>query len=393
MRLLRAAACVLLALLLGVAAPAAETAPATEEADAFFDALFRKAEAVNGVVLIGRDETPFYQFSYGWAHKKSGLRADEKTVFKVASVTKLVSAIGLMRLTEQAEISLDAPLSEILDPGIFNPHFPETPVTLRQLLSHTSSLLPAAPYAPPPRWDSDEKRAAYFSKTQPGAQYVYVNLDGGLVGSAIEKLSGQSVNAYMRDQVFSPLGINAAYAATLLPDAAPLSGTYTENGDTYISAAGYLEQDADFDDTCDPLNHTGVTVGSLYISGEGLLKIAMMLTGGGSLDGVTILESAAVAAMRMEQSQIGQTSVSGKSPYGLGLYRLKNGDETWYGHQGRWKGMLCDVFFERESHTAVVFIMNGVRHLYGYETDPFFTKALNFITDWLSVGQDDFLIR
>ena len=385
--------CALLILAIVFPAPAAETMPGAEEADAFFAALFNRAQAVNGIVLIGRDETPFYQYAHGWANKKSGLRVDEKTVFKVASVTKMVSAVGLMKLSEQGALGLDDPLADLLHPGLFNPAFPETPVTARQLLSHTSSLLPSAPYAPSPRWESDEKRSSYFSKQRPGTAYVYVNLDGGLIGCLIERLSGLSVNTYMQKNVFAPLGINAAYAAPLLPDGAYLSGTYTESGETYISAARYLEQDAAYEDTCDPLSHTSATVGSLYISGEGLLKIAMMLSGGGALDGVKILEGATVAAMRMEQNKIPQTSVTGKSPYGLGLYRLESGEETWWGHQGRWKGMLCDVFFERESHTAVVFIMNGVRHLYGYETDPFFSKALGFISDWLNVGQDDFLIR
>lgn len=392
MKIVRRLICLALCWAFVFPAGASETVPGQGEADAFFESLFRSSGAVNGIVLIGKQETPLYRYAYGFTDKSKGLPVTEETVFKVASVTKMVSAIGVMRLAEQGKIGLDAPLSRVLGEGFFNPYFPEDPITLRQALSHTSSLLPGTPYAPAPRWENDAKRASCFSKEKPGSQYIYANIDGGLLGSVMEALSGQSLNTYMTENVFAPLGITAAYSAALLPEDAPLSGTYTTDGQRYITASGYREQDADYDDTCDPENHYHATVGSLYISAGGLLKLCMMLSGEGTLDGIRILQDATVRAMRQDQRVLENSSVTGKSPYGLGLFRLENRGLTWYGHQGRWKGMVCDVFFERESHTAVVFIANGVRHRYGYEADPLFLKALDFIEDWQSLHSDDFLI-
>ncbi len=193
-------------------------------ADAYFLRLFSRAEAIGGGVIVNRDGETLYAYYYGADDKRGTRPVDGDTVYKIASLTKMITAVGVMQLKEAGRLNLDAPLTYAEDIPIRNPRFPDTPVTLRQVMSHTSSLLGDAPYSAAPQWEKitlDQNR--YFSKYEPGSHYEYANLNGGILGSAIERASGQSLNAYMTEHVFAPLGINAAYAAHLLPDPAPLS--------------------------------------------------------------------------------------------------------------------------------------------------------------------------
>lgn len=365
--------------------PAAGQAAGTETDDmqSFFASLFAKADPVGGVALVAEGDEITFALPYGRMGGGQDVTAD--TVFKVASVTKLISAIGVLQLAEQKGVALDTPLAVILGAPIANPYFPDTPVTLRQVMSHTSSLSESAAYARAPRWANITKEDGYFKRTAPGAAYEYANLNGGILGAVIEQLSGQSLNTYMAEHVFGPLGINAAYSAALLPDSSRLSATYSTNGDVYMSANNYLKNDASFDDTCNPSAHYRTSVGSLYISASGLLKLGMMLANEGEIDGVHILNAATVHEMELDQRVLPGSTVTGESPYGLNLYRFAAGDGTlWYGHQGRWEGMTADLFYEKGSRTVLLLILNGGKKATGREINRHAENAIEFLTERLA---------
>lgn len=392
-RLLGWALAFLLALLpsLGRAELAAEE---KEAADAYFSRAFSRAGAVGGAVIVNRQGERLYSFFYGAGDKKGSRPVDEDTVYKVASVTKLISAIGVMQLKEAGKLDLDAPLTYGGLQPIRNPRYPDAPITLRQVMSHTSSFLPSAPYISPPPWDQlGPKDTRYFSKQEPGAYYAYANLNGGMLCSAVERASGQSLNAYMTEHVFAPLGINAAYAAHLLPDASALSNTYMQDGLLYKRAEKYIQEDADsYDDTCSPDSHYNVSVGSLYISLRGLEKLGQALACRGRAGDVLLLSPEAAEEMRQDQTSLPGSSVKGESPYGLCMYRFTGEDGvSWWGHQGRWEGLLVDLFVEPKSHTAVVFVMNGVKRSGAGEVDAKAARALLRVDEWLKAieGRED----
>ena len=358
-------------------------------ADAYFLRAFTRAEAIGGGVIVNLDGETLYAYYYGADDRRGTRPVDGETVYKVASLTKMVTAVGVMQLKEAGKVDLDAPLIYGEGVPIRNPRWPDTPVTLRQVMSHTSSLLGEAPYHAAPQWEKitlDQNR--YFSKYEPGSHYEYANLNGGILGSAIERASGQSLNAYMTEHVFAPLGVNAAYAAHLLPDPAPLSRTYTQDGQVYMKAEQYLEEDREnYEDTRDPDNHYHTSVGSLYISLNGLEKIGQMLACGGAADGLRLLSPQAAAEMRADQRTVRETTVTGESPYGLAVYRFIASDgRTWYGHQGRWQGLLTDLFVEPETHTAVVLVMNGVGRSGSGELDAKAERVLLLVGQWLDAG-------
>ncbi len=393
----RIGAALLLAVLLFPLGALALTQEQRDEADKYFLNMFYRAEVISGAVLINRAGQREYAFYYGGQNKSRDYPVTDETVFKVASVSKLISAVGVMRLVEEGKLDLDAPLHSDSGQIIRNPFFPESDVTLRQAMSHTTSLLPTAPYTDRPRWDRlDQTDKTYFGRYAPGSQYRYANLNGGILCSEAERVTGLNFNDYMAQSVFAPLGINAAYAAHLLPDPSKLANTYRPDGIVYLSGAKYMEQDEqEFDPACDPGGHYRLSVGGLYISLAGLEKIGIALAGNGTVDGYPLLSAASVRLMRRDQAAVPGSSVTGESPYGLCVYRftLENG-QTWYGHQGRWEGLLADIFWEPENEAVMVFVMNGLEVSYsGKEVASRAEKALNHISDWLGHEEPSFVVE
>ena len=318
---------------------------------------FRGRKVVGGAVIIAKDGEVLYSNTYGHknATKKELVTLD--TCFRIASVTKLVSVIGLMQLVEKYDIDLETPVKEIVGFKVMNPSFPEDVITIRQVLSHTSSLLQTQHYFQ--NWETMTVYGPYFSKKDaPGMAYEYSNMNGGLIGAMIEAITGQSVNTYMQENVFDPLGINAAYHPTVLKDRTDIAAQLNKTGGNVFSAARILQEK--YDDTCNPIEHTDRTSGSLYISANGLIRIISMLEQGGELDGVRILKEATIQEMMQDQRTVPGTSVYAQSKYGLCIAKVEGmPGGTWYGHQGQKEGLSSNIYFQPATGLSIAVIANG----------------------------------
>ena len=336
--------------------------PLTALADAMDDytkTRFRVRDVVGGAVVIALNGEIVYGYDYGYKNVSKTQLTTLDTCFHAASVTKMVTAIGLMQLLTEADISLDTPVQEITGFPVENPSFPGQAITIRQVMSHTSSFQEVQYLTP--NWENMKVGGSYYStKRAPGTAYEYSNMNGGLLGAMIEALSGQSVNTYMRENVFEPLGVNAAYHAALLPDTSDISNKMKKNGAIYRSAAKELDTFKQYNDVCDPRTNTDITSGSLYISANGLIRIVMMLANGGELDGVRILPAETVALMMQQQHLIEGSSVHAESKYGLCIARVEGlPGGTWYGHQGRWQGMTSNAYYQPDTGLSLVVLANG----------------------------------
>ncbi|MBX9859535.1 MAG: beta-lactamase family protein [Sphingomonas sp.] len=142
---------------------------------------------------------------------------------RVASISKLAVALAVMRLVERGKLDLDLDVSTYLGWTLRNPAFPEVPVTLRRLLSHTSGVRDAAGYgialdgdltvrmAEPGAWDAAHG-AGYFA---------YANLNYPLIAAVMEGATGTRFDRIMAEQVFAPLKIAGCFNwSTCAPDAA-----------------------------------------------------------------------------------------------------------------------------------------------------------------------------
>ena len=308
--------------------------------------IVKNSGASCGTVVLSKNGKTFLTYSFGGV--------SEKTCFRIASITKWVTAIGLMTLYDQGKLDLDKDISSYLGFKVRNPAYPNVPITARMLLSHTSSLsAKASNYHPD--WSRIGKNGynpIFDKKIKPGTKYVYADYNGALFGCLIEAISKQSVQTYLNRKVFKPLGITAAYSPKFLPAGTPTKDLLNPKGKVAISVK--KDRNRTYNNTADPEGNNGYTVGKLYINAESLTKLAQMMYYGGELNGVRILKAKTVQLMESDQKGLAE------SKYGLSTVRLNQFDRgTWYGHQGRYSGLSSNIYYQRETGITMAMIMNG----------------------------------
>jgi len=249
----------------------------------------------------------------GLADIGAGRKATADDPVRIASISKLVAAIGVMRLVEQHKLDLDADVSRLLGYTLRNPAFPDTPITLRLLLSHRSSLTDGVDYVLP--LDADiqtvlQDPKVWDSAHAPGRFFRYTNLNFPVVASVMERAVGERFDRLMHRLVLAPLKLDACYNFTTCSDAAVSriavqyrKGQVTRDDNHGARPACPVTRAGD--GSCDlaayKLGRNGAIFspqGGLYISAHDLARIGRMLLNGGSLGGVRLLSPASVATLR-----------------------------------------------------------------------------------------------
>jgi CubicO group peptidase (beta-lactamase class C family) len=142
---------------------------------------------------------------------------------RIASVTKLIVALGVMRLVEAGTLDLDSDVSDYLGWRLRNPAFPDERVTLRLLLSHRSSLRDEVDYAVPLGRTVQATLAdprAFDPDHPPGAFFRYSNLNFPVIGSIMERATGERLDVLTARLVLRPLGLDACMNWTTCSEAA-----------------------------------------------------------------------------------------------------------------------------------------------------------------------------
>lgn len=326
------------------------------------DAFFRKSKVMGGSVVVMVKGRIVYAREYGFANIREKKPVNPLTYYRLASITKMITGIGLMKLVEEGKLSLDEDISKYYGYTIRNPRHKQVPITLRQLMSHTSSISENGGYSNlrstvHDMLSEEKNRRANFYDAAPGSEYKYSNFGAGLTGSIIEAVTGQSANRYMMQHVFAPLGIHASYAGVMIHDQENLSNQYSDST-LYKSVAAYLRDG--YEDYPSPDTHYRTTHGGLWIRSRDLIKLISVLAGDGSCDGVQLLSPETVRMMRQDQKTLGKT-VTGDSPYGLFVERNTTliPGKTIYGHQGMTDTGIVSAYFDPDTQFAFVLLNNG----------------------------------
>lgn len=284
-------------------------------------------------VVVIRDGRLTYEKQFGRrhidaAHPANDRPATHETLYRIASISKLVTTLGVMRLVEGGTLALDADVGDYLGWRLRNPHFPDAPITLRMLLSHTSSLRDDAGYNWPSGTELREilvpggalhgKGAMWSPRAKPGAYFSYANLPWGVVGTVMERATGERFDRLMQRLVIEPLGLSGGYnPAGLAPGRlAHLATLYRKAtaGDTQVwnPQGAWIAQVDDYSREA-PVPRAGEAYvigsngtlfapqGGLRASAADLGRIMRMLMGCGELDGRRFLEPATVEAMLARQ--------------------------------------------------------------------------------------------
>ena len=143
---------------------------------------------------------------------------------RIASVSKLVVALAVMRLVERGQLDLDQDISAYLGWPVRNPGFPDRPITLRLLLSHQSSLRDGDDLYLIPLGDMLQARLSdqrvWDDAAPPGTFFRYANLNFPVIASIVERVTQMRFDAAMQTLVMTPLGLDACFNWTLCSDTA-----------------------------------------------------------------------------------------------------------------------------------------------------------------------------
>ena len=155
---------------------------------------------------------------------------------RIASVSKLVVALGVMRLVDAGVLNLDRDVSDYLGWRLRNPAFPDVPITLRLLLSHQSSLTDNVDYVIPlggtVRASVDDPKA-WDGAHPPGTYFRYANLNFPIIASVMEAVTRERFDMLMARLVFKPLNLDACFNWTTCSDeSAARAVVLTDGGGT-----------------------------------------------------------------------------------------------------------------------------------------------------------------
>lgn len=338
----------------------------------------------------------------------------EDSRFRMASVSKMFTVFTIMQLAEAGKLSLDEDVSEYLGFRLRHPSYPDVPVTLRQLASHTSGLRDGKVYSSPPSvsvraffrpgspyWEG----GGHFAPAgqAPGAYFTYCNLNYGLLGTVIEAVTGQRFDQYQKTHILKDLACRADYVPGNLeaPEFARLGtiyrkqdrqGRWEEKGpwqgimddfggvqpprETLSLQNPYAQDVCQTYDLAGYQPETNATIfspqGGLRLSLEELGHVLAMLLHDGRYAGWQVLRPASLQSMFSPQwtydGHNGDTCGQTLLTYGLGEFfvdgrgparccRTKAID-LW-GHTGQAFGLLSGLFIRPGTGSGFAYVMNG----------------------------------
>ena len=289
-----------------------------------------RGELSGVVALVGNADGVVAVEAIGRRNLEKDLPMEPDTLFRIASMTKPITAVGILMLADEGKLTVDDLVEKHL-PEFRGPMLvasksgdsvtlkpPSRPITLRDLLTHTSGL---AGMPPPGLSDLYTKRdrtlaegvMAYSQRPldfEPGSKWSYCNTGIDTLGRVIEAVSGVSYETFLKDRLFGPLGMVDTTFYPLPEQRKRTAATYDRKDGKLVAVASSLigpPEGAKYP----------IPAGGLYSTAPDLAKFYRMLLRRGALDGRRYLSEASVEAM--SKVQTGDLKVGFTEGMGFGL--------------------------------------------------------------------------
>lgn len=338
------------------ASPAAAGDTFADRVDAITEAAKANADAgmVPGltVALADHDETATLAFGVSDLEAGTPMRPDDR--FRIASITKSMTATIVLQLVEKGKLELDDTVETWL-PGVLDAG---DRITLRDLLGHVSGL----PEADDSRYVrghgvrhgvTDEEYVRLVAQApleaEPGELFVYRNINFVLLGMVVEAVTGRDIGAVMRERLFEPLGLRDTRLATEGHPGPRLVHVYDGLEDlTWLDV------------------YWAGAAGGVTSTADDLATFYRALFSGELLDDERLAE----------MTDIRDDDVAGWNGYGLGLAAVETDCGTALGHSGRLPGLATEAWSIPERGRSVVVLVNGDGRLAGGTIDVVREAAL-----------------
>ena len=340
-------------------------------------------------ISIAKEGNIVWNKHFGYANIDENIFVDENTMFILSSASKAITATALMHLFQQNLFSLDDNVNDHLAFDINHPDFPEVPITIKMLLSHTSGIKDNWNFMPFYNGDSpidlDYYLSQYFTPGgeffdinsnftdyTPGTGFSYSNIGAALVGLLAEEISNQSFNEYCIENIFQPLGMSNAYWFL----------SEIDNLNEVASPHQLAEGSTDSLIVLENYGYSDYPAGQLRTTSNNLAKFMSSFINNGMYNGIEILNPATIALMET----VHYPDVA--SDQGLIWYYKNLNGRTLFGHSGSDIGSVTEMFISFSNNLGVVLLSNSRNHEgmaqienavfnYAVETDFIATGDLN----------------
>lgn len=310
-----------------------------------------KAPAIS--IAVTRDTSLVLLRTFGTADLENNVPASNRSVFRVASVSKPITAVAVMQLVEQGKLDLDAEIQRYV------PEYPpqSKPITLRQLLLHTSGIRhykDDAEFSTTFHCDSLIQGIAVFSKSalehQPGEKITYSTYGFVLLGVAVERASGLRFTDYLRRFVFLPAGMRDTRQDVIFDIVPHRVRGYEklENGE--------IRNPKLVDTSC------RIPAGGLLSTAADLGRFLIALQNGKLMNAVRVDEMFRnyVTPDLIQRTVAGQQIPPGYEfpGFGLGWAISTPGRKGVLWHGGNQQGATSIIYYIPESRTGIAILMN-----------------------------------
>jgi CubicO group peptidase (beta-lactamase class C family) len=341
----------------------------------------------------------------GFKNWSAATPVDNATKFRIASVSKAMTATAMMRLHDAGLFGWGDDVSAVLGYEVRNPQHPDVPITIDMLLSHTSSLQDGSGYAAflsETYASSDTPSIAellvpggsaftsnMWRSEPPGTYFAYANANFGLLATVMEALTGQRFDVLMRDWLFDPMGLSCSFNVSDLPDADDLATLYRNIGGSWTAQAddlqGVLPPPVDLPGYVPGTNGLRFAPqGGLRASALDLAALMNLHVNNGTFLGEELISPETMAAMRTtlhtNDGSNGDNYFGLFQSWGRGLHRAATTDtdqifpntgDMW-GHPGEAYGLISDWYYDAETGNGVIFLTNGAWDGYSFGTQTSF---------------------
>jgi CubicO group peptidase (beta-lactamase class C family) len=309
------------------------------------------------VVVVNKGDI-VYEHQFGMQDVEKNIPLNDRTLFRIASISKSFSAVTIMQLIEAGKLSLDDDASKLVGFAVRNPKFPDKVITLKMLMSHTSSVNDSQGYfyfdlidpGKNPNW------AKCYSDYAPGTKYSYCNLNFNMIGAIIERQTGERFDQRIKHHILDPLGLYGGYCVDSL-DASRFATLYEYDSLT----KNFTPMPQAYAPRTEEISHYVMgystplfsPTGGMKISARDLAKYMTMHMYNGSFKGVKIMSQKSAEKMREK--------ISEEEGYGMAIRTATEliPGKILKGHTGSAYGLYSAMFFDPKEKFGFVVITNG----------------------------------
>lgn len=347
-----------------------------------FKEISQNASLVGASSLVFKDGKIVEKLNYGYSSLEKNKKVNNNTVFRIASVSKIIVALCIMKLYEEGKVDLATDISDYLGFSVRNPKYPDVIITLKMIMTQTSSITDGFEKDVNSDVDSgynlingtneecslqdlldpNGKRFVKetFSNYRPATHFEYSNLGCGILACIIEKVTGEYFTDYVKRTIFKPLKLDASFVVTDIKTKNIASTYLYRDGENKLCRSREMFINNVYKKFPIGENFRG-PAGGCFISTNGLMKIMKALLAGGK----PILKTATLDKM-MQMAWAGKRQPN-DSYVAKGL-QLEIVDyfnsRRLYGHFGDAYGVKSYFLFNREEQIGMVYITNGGNYKY-----------------------------